>query len=129
MKIYDSSGALITSPDLRAGKLVPEELIIRHPAVEPQDEVGYYKVVASHPNGGKDMQWVVTSPKVEGREAYETRETIYHYIPYTDLEVENNLEKESQADVNARLQALVAQNLMLTDCILEMSEMLYATEI
>lgn len=54
-----------------------------HEAVQPQEEIGHYKVIKEYPNGGQDVEWVVDQPKIEAKDAYSEDITYKVYIPYT----------------------------------------------
>lgn len=81
----------LESPDLQKGKLEKDVLVTHYEASAEKAEVGHYETVAVHPNGGKDVKWVVDvvgSPSVEEHTAVED---IQVYIPFTEGEL---LEKE-----------------------------------
>lgn len=79
----------LTAYDLALGYLQKDKLFVaHHDAVEAVKEVGHYNVVAVYPNGGKDVEWVVDTPAVEAREAYDEYEEIFIYIPYSEEELE-----------------------------------------
>jgi len=102
MRILDASGKELTSPDLRLGRLKEDRILVaRHPAVEPVEETWHYEVVAQYPNGGRDVEKVVDTPGVEGKEAWDEYEDIHRYIPYTQSELEKIKADEEAARKNA----------------------------
>lgn len=76
--------------DYAKGSVVEDTLIIHHeeqPEIIAIPEEGHYETIAEYPNGGKDVEWVVDKPGVEGREkipAYDEEERIYVYKPYSE---------------------------------------------
>ena len=88
MRILDKNGNEITKPDLTAGKLLIEELVItHHEAVQAAEEQGHYETVAEYENGGKDIAWVIDVPGTEAAQAWDETETIQRYTPYTQSEL------------------------------------------
>lgn len=98
MRIFDENGIEIEFPDLEKGHLKNDVLLIKHhPAVEAVEEVGHYETVVEYPNGGKDVEWVVDVPGVEGHDAWDETEDILRYIPFTELELKiREFEKNRQ---------------------------------
>lgn len=85
--------------DLDKGFLLDDEIevaheaeIVHHEAIAHVEEQGHYEVIKEYPNGGKDVEWVVDVPYVEGNEAYDEEvkpaytslEQIKVYIPYPE---------------------------------------------
>ena len=88
MRIFDENGVEIESPDLEKGYLKNDRLLIQHhEEVKAVTEVGHYEVVAEYPNGGKDVEWVVEVPGVEGQAAWDEYEDILRFIAYTETEL------------------------------------------
>lgn len=88
MRIFDENGRELKSPDLEKGYLKNDSLfIVRHKEIKAVEEIGHYEVIAEYPNGGKDIKWVVDTPGVEGKAAWDEYEEILRYIPYTDTEL------------------------------------------
>ena len=56
-------------------------------AIEEIPEQGHYQIVKEYPNGGKDVEWVVDIPKVEGRESFIEDIPCQCYIQYTEEEL------------------------------------------
>ena len=88
MRIIDKNGIEITSPDLSAGKLVEEEILIAsHDAVKAVDEEWHYEIVKEYTNGGKDVKKVIDVEAVESKEAWVETEKVYRYVLYTAAEL------------------------------------------
>lgn len=88
MRIFDTNGIEIETPDLEKGYLKNDSiLIMHHEAVEAVEEIGHFEVVAEYENGGRDVEWIVETPGVEAAEAWDEREEILRYIPYTETEL------------------------------------------
>ncbi len=102
MKIIDETGAVITAPDLELGYLVDDTETIHHDAVEAVEEVSHYETVAEYPNGGRDVQKVVDTPAVEGRDAYDETVAIQRYIRYTDAEL---AQRKADQEASAKRQS------------------------
>lgn len=130
MKIIDETGAVVENPDLTLGYLVDDTEPVEHPAVEGVDEQWHWETVAEYPNGGKDVQKVVDRPGVEAKEAWTERVPIQKYIRYTAEELAAQEEARKKAEAREKLpetvEALQKENEMLKQCLLEMSEIVYA---
>lgn len=75
--------------DYSAGTLNEERILIaHHEAVEAVSEEGHYKIIAEYPNGGKDVEWIVDTPAVDAKEAYDEYETILRYTPFTEKDLD-----------------------------------------
>ena len=90
MKIYNEDKTRLLEGyecDLSMGYLTLEHETIHHDAVEEVKEEGHYEIVAEYPNGGQDVEWIIDTPRVEGKKAWnETIEyQVYHL--YTDAEI------------------------------------------
>ena len=128
MKIIDENGAAIETPDLMLGYLVDDTEPVEHPAVEAVEELSHYETVAQYPNGGKDVRKVIDRAAVPAAPAWTEQLPIRRYIRYTAEELAQ-LEKEQQEALDKlpqTLEALQKENEMLRQCLLEMSETVYA---
>ena len=127
MEIYDLSGNLMDNPDLGLGRLEDRTRTVHHDAVEAVREVWHYETVHEYPNGGKDVRKVIDTPGVEAAEAYDEEIPYQVYIPYTEEELAamNQPETEEPNTLLERLAALEEQNVMLMECLMEMSEIVY----
>ena len=126
MEIYNENMELIENPDLTLGYLRPGTRTVHHDAVEGVQEVWHYETVAEYPNGGKDLQKVVDVPGVEAREAWDEEIPIQIYVPYTQDELDRMEAERNKPTTEERIAQLEAQNETLLECLLEMSEIVYA---
>lgn len=130
MKILDETGAVIESPDLTLGYLISGTEPVEHPAVEGVEEVSHYETVAEYPNGGRDVRRVIDVPGVQAQEAWTEQVPIQKYIRYTAEELAAKEEERKKAEAREKLPETVAalqkENKMLKQCLLEMSEIVYA---
>ena len=130
MKIIDENGAAIENPDLTLGYLVDDTEPVEHPAVEGVEEQWHWETLAEYPNGGKDVQKVVDRPGVQAQEAWVEQVPIQKYIRYTAEELAAQEEARKKAEAREKLpetvEALQKESKMLKQCLLEMSEIVYA---
>lgn len=137
MKIIDENGAAIETPDLTLGYLVDETEPVEHPAVEGVEEVSHYETVAEYPNGGKDVRKVIDVPGVPAQAAWTEQMPVQRYIRYTEEELAAREEARKKQEANDKLPEMVAalqednktlkeENAMLKQCLMEMSEIVYA---
>ena len=132
--IDDKTGAVIDSPDLTKGYLKSETQTVHHDAVAGVEEVSHYETIAEYPNGGKDVRKVVDVPGVAAQDAYDEEVEVQRYVLYTaeELAAQEKARKEAQQRQEAldklpeTLAALKNENEMLKQCLLEMSETVYA---
>lgn len=146
MKIIDETGIVLTTePDLEAGYLVEDVQIIHHDAVEgtaPQ----WHKETAKLPDGslaiyyrdgkeiGRDMVKVIDVPGVDPQPAWDEEVPVMRYIRYTAEELAQREKEKQEAQqrqdaldkLPETLEALKNENEMLKQCLLEMSETVYA---
>lgn len=125
-EIYNEQMERIEHPDLTLGYLRPGMRTEHHEAVEGVQEVWHYETVAEYPNGGKDVQKVVDVPGVEAREAWDEEIPIQIYVPYTQEELDRMEADRNKPTTEERVAQLEAQNETLLECLLEMSEIVYA---
>lgn len=126
MEIYNENMELIENPDLSIGYLKPSTRTEHHEAVKGVKEVWHYETIAEYPNGGKDVKKVVDVQGVQAQEAWDEEIPIQIYVPYTQEELDRIEEEKNKPTQEERIRQLEEQNAMLTECLLEMSEMLYA---
>ena len=137
MKIIDENGAVIENPDLTLGYLVGDTEPLEHPAIEGVEEVSHYETVAEYPNGGKDVRKVIDTPGVAAKAAWTEQVPIQRYIRYTEEELAAQEEERKKQEAKDQLPETVAalqednktlkeENAMLKQCLLEMSEIVYA---
>ena len=130
MKIIDETGAVVENPDLTLGYLTDDTQPLEHPAQEAVAEVAHYETVAEYPSGGRDVQRVVDVPGVPAKPAWTEQLPIKRYIRYTAEELAAQEEARKKAEAREKLPETVAalqkENEMLKQCLLEMSEIVYA---
>nr|DAG32159.1 MAG TPA: hypothetical protein [Bacteriophage sp.] len=137
MKIIDETGAVVENPDLTLGYLTDDTEEITHPAVEGVEEQWHWETVTEYPNGGRDVQKVIDRPGVPAQEEWVEQVPIQKYIRYTaeELAAQEEARKKQEAreklpDTVAALQednkTLKKESEMLKQCLLEMSEIVYA---
>lgn len=130
MKIIDENGAAIETPDLTLGYLVDDTEPVEHPAVEGVEEVSHYETVAEYPNGGRDVRKVIDVPGAPAQAAWTEQVPVQRYIRYTEEELaaqeEARKKQEAKDKLPETVEALQKENEMLKQCLLEMSEIVYA---
>lgn len=121
MRILDENNIELAEEevDLELGYLRPESIIsMHHEATEEVEEVGHYEVIAEYPNGGKDVSWIIDTPGIEAKEAWDEYEDIQRYVFYTEEELAardaEKKAKEEEAMLNAQLRRL-AENAVTWD--------------
>ena len=105
MKIIDTNGNPIESPDLSLGWLEDKTQIIHHDAVAGVEEVSHYETLAEYPNGGKDVQKVVDVPGVEAKDAWDEEEQVQVYHLYTAEELDAQAEAKKKVEEAAAAEA------------------------
>lgn len=137
MKILDETGAVVENPDLTLGYLVDDTEPVEHPSVEGVDEVSHYETVAEYPNGGRDVRKVIDVPGVPAQAAWTEQIPVQRYIRYTSEELAAQEEARKKQEAKDKLPETVAalqednktlkeENAMLKQCLMEMSEIVYA---
>ena len=137
MKIIDENGAAIETPDLTLGYLVDDTEPVEHPSVEGVDEVSHYETVAEYPNGGRDVRKVIDVPGVPAQAAWTEQMPVQRYIRYTEEELAAQEDARKKQEAKDKLPETVAalqednktlkeENAMLKQCLMEMSEIVYA---
>lgn len=130
MKIIDENGSVVENPDLTAGYLAADTEAVEHPAQDAVEELSHYETVAEYPNGGKDVRKVIDRAAVPAAPAWTEQLPIQRYIRYTAEELAAQEEERKKAEAWEKLPETVAalqkENEMLKQCLLEMSEIVYA---
>lgn len=137
MKILDETGAVVENPDLTLGYLVDDTEPMEHPAVKGVEEVSHYETVAEYPNGGRDVRKVIDVPGVPAQAAWTEQMPVQRYIRYTSEELAAQEEARKKQEAQDKLPETVAalqednktlkeENEMLKQCLMEMSEIVYA---
>ena len=124
-EVYDENGNLLTEYDLSIGKLVDDIRTVHHDAVEAVEEVWHYETM-NRDGGGETGRIVIDVPGAFAQDAWDEEIPIYVYIPYTQeelaaMEAERNIPTQEE-----RIAQLESQNETLLECLLEMSEIVYA---
>lgn len=102
MKIIDSNGNPIDTPDLTKGYLKQETQTIHHDAVVGVEEVSHYEY-KTYPNGGKDRWKVVDVPGVDPQPAWDEEVPVQRYILYTAEELAAQEKARKEAEKKAQL--------------------------
>ena len=130
MKILDETGAVVENPDLTLGYLTTSTEEVTHPAVEGVEEVSHYETVTEYPGGGRDVRKVIDVPGVPAQAAWTEQVPVQRYIRYTAEELAAQEQAKKDAEEREKLpktvKALQKENEMLKQCLLEMSEIVYA---
>jgi hypothetical protein len=134
MKIIDENGSVVENPDLTAGYLAADTEAVEHPAQDAVEELSHYETVAEYPNGGKDVRKVIDRAAVPAAPAWTEQLPIQRYIRYTAEELARREKEQQEArqqqealdKLPQTLEALQKENEMLRQCLLEMSEIVYA---
>ena len=117
MKIIDSNGVEIATPDLTKGYLKPETQTIHHDAVAGVEEVSHYET-ETLPDGtpaiyydadgrekGRDVRKVVDVPGVVAQNAYDEEVEVQRYVLYTAEELAAHAEAKKKAEEAAAAEA------------------------
>lgn len=131
MKIVDENGVELTGePDLALGRLVDDVEIVHHDATPAVEKVSHWVTIRTYPNGSRDVEEVVDVEPVAAKEAWDETVPIQRYIKYTQDELDEQARKQEHetkmAQMPETLEALKNENEMLKQCLLEMSETVYA---
>ena len=125
-EIYNEQMEHIENPDLTLGYLRPSTRTEHHEAVEGVTEVWHYETIAEYTNGGKDVQKVIDVPGVAARAAWDEEIPIQIYVPYTQEELDRMEAERNKPTTDERIAQIEVQNETLLECLLEMSEIVYA---
>lgn len=135
MKIIDETGVELTeAPDLSLGRLIDDVEIVHHEAIAGVKQVSHFVPIEHLANGSTIVEEVIDVPGVDPQPAWEETVPIQRYIRYTveELAAQEKARKEAQQRQEAldklpeTLAALKNENEMLKQCLLEMSETVYA---
>lgn len=125
-EIYNENMERIEHPDLTLGYLRPGTRTEHHEAVDGVAEQYHYVTIAEYKNGGKDVEKVIDVPGVEAKPAWDEEIPIQIYHQFTQEELDRMEEERSKPTTEQRIAQLEAQNETLLECLLEMSEIVYA---
>ena len=131
MKIIDETGVELTeAPDLSLGRLIDDVEIVHHEAIAGVKQVSHFVPIEHLANGSTIVEEVIDVPGVDPQPAWEETVPIQRYIHYTEDELAERRAKEEHeakmAQMPEALAALKNENEMLKQCLLEMSETVYA---
>lgn len=131
MKIIDETGVELTeAPDLSLGRLIDDVEIVHHEAIAGVKQVSHFVPIEHLANGSTIVEEVIDVPGVDPQPAWEETIPIQRYIRYTEDELAERRAKEEHeakmAQMPEALAALKNENEMLKQCLLEMSETVYA---
>ena len=131
MKIIDETGVELTeAPNLSLGRLIDDVEIVHHEAIAGVKQVSHFVPIEHLANGSTIVEEVIDVPGVDPQPAWEETVPIQRYIRYTEDELAERRAKEEHeakmAQMPEALAALKNENEMLKQCLLEMSETVYA---
>lgn len=131
MKIIDETGMeLNEAPDLSLGRLIDDVEVVHHEAIAGVKQVSHFAPIEHLANGSTIVEEVIDVPGVDPQPAWEETVPIQRYIRYTEDELAERRAKEEHeakmAQIPETLAALKNENEMLKQCLLEMSETVYA---
>lgn len=131
MKIIDETGMeLNEAPDLSLGRLIDDVEVVHHEAIAGVKQVSHFVPIEHLANGSTIVEEVIDVPGVNPQPAWEETVPIQRYIRYTEDELAERRAKEEHeakmAQMPEALAALKNENEMLKQCLLEMSETVYA---
>ena len=126
MEIYNDNMERIENPDLSLGYLKNSTRTEHHEAVQGVEEKWHYEAIREYTNGGKDIIKVVDVPGVVAQASWDEEIPIQIYVPYTQKELDRMEAERNKPITEERIAQLEAQNETLLECLLEMSEIVYA---
>lgn len=131
MKIIDETGMeLNEAPDLSLGRLIDDVEVVHHEAIAGVKQVSHFVPIEHLANGSTIVEEVIDVPGVDPQPAWEETVPIQRHIRYTEDELAERRAKEEHeakmAQIPETLAALKNENEMLKQCLLEMSETVYA---
>ena len=131
MKIIDENGVELTeAPDLTLGRLVDDVEIVHHDAIAGVQQVSHYVPIEHLANGSTIVEEVIDVPGVEPKPAWDETVPIQRYIKYTQDELDEQARQQEHETKMAQMPETVAalqkENETLKQCLLEMSETVYA---
>ena len=131
MKIIDETGVELTeAPDLSHGRLIDDVEVVHHESIAGVKQVSHFVPIEHLANGSTIVEEVIDVPGVDPQPAWEETVPIQRYIRYTEDELAERRAKEEHeakmAQMPEALAALKNENEMLKQCLLEMSETVYA---
>lgn len=125
-EIYNEAMEPIENPDLSLGYLTDSTRTVHHEAVDGVEEQFHYVTIAEYENGGKDVEKVIDVSGVEAQPAWDEEIPIQIYHLYTQEELDRIEAERNRPTMEERVAQLESQNETLLECLLEMSEIVYA---
>lgn len=125
-EVYNEAMEPIENPDLSLGYLTDSTRTVHHEAVDGVEEQFHYVTIAEYENGGKDVEKVIDVPGVEAQTAWDEEIPIQIYHQYTQEELDRIEAERNRPTMEERVAQLESQNETLLECLLEMSEIVYA---
>lgn len=125
-EIYNEAMEPIENPDLSLGYLTDSTRTVHHEAVDGVEEQFHYVTIAEYENGGKDVEKVIDVLGVEAQPAWDEEIPIQIYHQYTKEELDRIEAERNRPTMDERIAQLESQNETLLECLLEMSEIVYA---
>ena len=131
MKIIDETGVELTeAPDLSLGRLIDDVEVVHHESIAGVKQVSHFVPIEHLANGSTIVEEVIDVPGMDPQPAWEETVPIQRYIRYTEDELAERRAKEEHeakmAQIPETLAALKNENEILKQCLLEMSETVYA---
>lgn len=75
------------SIDLSKGFIDLRDRTVHHPEQKEIPAEGHYEIIAEYENGGKDVEWVVDTPGVPYRAAYDEFIQYEVFVPFPEEEI------------------------------------------
>ena len=130
MKIIDETGAVVESPDLTLGYLTDDTEPVEHPAVEGVEEVSHYETVTEYPGAagmcGRSLMCRAYRQDPRGPSSCPSRGTSATPPKSWPRRKKRAKKAEAREKLPDTVAALQKENEMLKQCLLEMSEIVYA---
>lgn len=102
MRILDENDNEVLNPDYELGYCLPETIVVaHHEAQEYIPEQFHYEIIASYPNGGKEIAKVVDVQGQEAREAWDETENILRWRLKDDADPSLDLYMRLQTNVSS----------------------------
>lgn len=95
--------------DLTLGKLIPDQIITHHEAIEGSEGKFHYETIHEYPNGGKDLKQIWDVEPTEAKEAWNEIENIQVYVPYTSIELAEMASQTEKETIISQIQSLKEQ--------------------
>lgn len=88
MRVFDENNNPLDTVDEGKGYLKRDRLFLcHHKATEAEKPKGHYEIAKEYPNGGKDVVWVVDTPGVAAKDAWDEYEDILRFVPFTAVQL------------------------------------------